>query len=262
MSNYPEIEFYDISCTTTTQPWSPFTARTYLALRLLEIPFTRHMVPMAQIGSKLSAVGLPKPESGRYTLPAITITTAEGKGQKEWMTESKEIAEFLHRLYLEQGGELSKSLFPNEASREAVKNVGAAFRASLYSEGDRWKNIVPRLCAVLEPESQAFFNETRIGDWGKLPQEILDTDAKENEQRDGGPVKVYIKVLEPIAELYQDKGGMWQCGERPVYADLTVLAALQWFKIADPDVFHKALKEVGGGLEKAWLAGQELFAKK
>ena len=261
MSSYPSIEFYDISCTTTKEPWSPFTARTYLALRLLGIPFKRHLVTMVQIAPLLSAAGVPQPANGeRYTLPAITLSSSSG--EKEWITENVKISEVLQKLYLEHGGELSKSLYPGDACTEAIEKVRQAFKDSLYNECHRWKNIHPRIYTILEPESRDFFIKTRIGDFGKPPQEILDTDAKENEERDGGIVKVYVKTLEPLANLYKKKderGGVWLCGERANYADLMVLGLIQWMKCTNPEVFEEALKEVGGALEKAWIAGQELF---
>ena len=52
---------------------------------------------------------------------------------------------------------------------------------------------------------------------------------------------------------------MWLAGDRPVYADLIVLAALQWYKCSNGNAFAEALNQVGGPLQKAWTAGQQLF---
>lgn len=255
---YPKIDFYDISCTRTAEPWSPFTARTYLALRLLEIPFERHMVPMARIVSTLNNLGVVRKGEGRHTLPAITISSTE------WVTDSTDIAESLQKLYLKHGGELSHSLFPNAASREYVEKVRQAFKDGLYKE-ERWRSIVPAVWYILEPESQEFFTETRTKDWGKAPLEILATDAKQNEEKAGGVVKVYAGAMQPFVQLYESKSvkeGVWLGGERPIYADLMMLALLQWFKCANTDAFQKGLELNGGTLEKAWNAGQALSKEK
>lgn len=261
MSGYPKIEFYDIGCTTTKEPWSPFTARTYLSLRILGIPFEHRYVPMARIGPTLSAVGLPKPEHGRYTLPAITLTPSRSGGEKEWVTESETIAALLQQLYLDNCGDLSRSLYPNEESKKLASGLKEQFTASLYTGDHRWKSIVPRVYHILDAESQEFFHETRVGDWGKSPKEILETDAKQNAERDGGEDKVYAKAMEPFGKLYEnkEKEGLWLGGENPIYADVKVLAVLQWFKCANGDAFESGLKQVGGTLEKAWRAGQTYF---
>ncbi|SJX62491.1 uncharacterized protein SRS1_13339 [Sporisorium reilianum f. sp. reilianum] len=251
---YPQIEFYDISCTVTSEPWSPFTARTYLALRLLEIPFQRHMLPMARINATLTEAGVVRTRKGRHTLPAITLNTSE------WVTDSADIAETLQKLYLDQGGELSHSLFPDAASKELAGKADEAFSTALDA-GQRWRSIVPSVYYILEPESQAFFLESRTVSWKKSPLDILDTDAKSNAERDGGVDHVYAKAMQPFVELYasKDKQGTWLGGERPIYADLISLALLQWFKCANTEAFHKGLEINGGALQKAWLAGQALF---
>lgn len=254
-SAYPKIDFYDISCTVTSQPWSPFTSRTYLALRLLEIPFERHLLSMARIHPTLTEAGVVATGSlGRHVLPAITLNA------KDWVTDSDNIAETLQKLYLEHGGALAHSLFPDEAARDLVKKADRAFSACL-GEGERWRSIVPAVYYILEPESQEFFVETRTESWKKSPLEILDTDAKSNAQRDGGVDQVYAKAMLPFVELYasKEKQGTWLGGDRPVYADLMALGLLQWFKCANKDAFEKGLEINGGALQKAWIAGQALF---
>ncbi|SPO27451.1 uncharacterized protein UTRI_10568 [Ustilago trichophora] len=262
MSSYPRIEFYDISCTVTSEPWSPFTARTFLALRLLDIPFEQQKLPMAKIDATLLAAGVERPaEADRHLLPAITVSPSSTGADKEWILGSDEIAAFLRKLFLQHGGELSKSLFPDASSEELVKKVRGCFGSSLYAE-DRWKNIIPIVYKILDPESQEFFHRTRTEQWGKSPKEIIDTDAKKNEERDGGNDKLYALVMQPFGELYDNKDnkqGVWLGGERAIYADLMVIALLQWFKCANRDAFEGGLKQVGGGLEKAWNAGQALF---
>ncbi|CDR98809.1 uncharacterized protein SPSC_06231 [Sporisorium scitamineum] len=251
---YPKIDFYDISCQVTSQPWSPYTARTYLALRLLEIPFERHMLPMARIHDTLAAAGVIRVLSGRHLLPAITLNG------KEWVTDSSDIADTLQKLYLEHGGQLSHSLFPDAASKDLAEKAKQALSTSL-SAGERWRSIVPAVYYILDPESQEFFIRTRTESWKKSPLEILDTDAKVNAERDGGIDQVYAKAMQPFVELYanKEKQGTWLGGERPIYADIMSLALLQWFKCANTDAFHKGLEINGGALQKAWIAGQELF---
>ena len=264
MSSYPKITFYDISCTITKEPWSPFTTRTYLALRLLEIPFEHQRVQMGRIASLLSAAGVARPPSGRYTLPAITLSPSRtGDDKEEWITESDDIAQVLQQLYLDHGGELSKSLFPDQEKNNRLNDqIKDCVTSAMYSSHERWKSIVAPIYKILEPESQEHFIKTRTEQWGKSPQEIIDTDAKHNEQRDGGIDMLFAKVLEPYSKLYEekdDKQGLWLGGQRPIYPDLKVLAALQWFKCSNGDAFHKALQHVGGPLEKAWNAGQPLL---
>ena len=258
MTDYPQITFYDISCTVTSEPWSPYTARTYLALRLLGIPFERHMLPMARIHPTLSAAGVTRALAGRHTLPALTVSSGN---DKQWVTESDDIAAYLQKLYLENGGSLATSLFPDASAKELVEKVRDFFKSGLY-QGDRWKSIVPPVYKILEPESQQFFLETRTESWGKSPKDILATDAVANEERDGGVDKLYAKVLQPFSELYaaKEKGeGVWLGGERAVYPDLMTLELLQWMKCANGDAFERGLKLVGGTLEQAWIAGQTLF---
>lgn len=257
-TTYPSITLYDISCETTSESWSPFTARTYLALRLLGIPFERKMVPMARIVSTLDGLGVKRTREGRHTLPAITITSPSGE---QWVTDSTDIAEALQKLYLEHGGDLSTSLFPDPASRDVIDDYRPCVKRGMYSE-ERWRSIVPAVINILEPESQEFFDRTRTEDWGKSPYEILKTDAKQNEEREGGVEKLYANCMLPFAELYehkQEKEGLWLGGERPVYADLMVLALLQWYKCANTEAFEKGLQINGGTLQKAWIAGQDLF---
>lgn len=265
MPGYPQIVFYDIHCETTKQPWSPFTTRTYLALRILGIPFQHEYIPMCKIGPTLSAAELPKPKDSRYTLPAITMSPPRsGSGEKEWVTESETIAALLQQLYLENGGDLSRSLFPDEASNQLASGLKEQFTASLYTKYHRWKSITPMVYHILDPESQGFFHETRISDWGKSPKEIIETDAKENAERDGGVDKVYAKAMEPFEELYENKKkkkGLWLGGDNPIYADIKVLGMMQWFKCANGEAFEGGLKAVGGALEKAWIAGQVYFTQ-
>ncbi|TKY86148.1 hypothetical protein EX895_004973 [Sporisorium graminicola] len=253
-SAYPKIDFYDISCTTTSESWSPYTARIWLALRLLEIPSERHLMPMCRINDTLADAGVFRPLAGRHTLPAITLD------QKEWVTDSAAIASTLQKLYLEHGGQLSHSLFPDAASKDLAEKANQAMSTSLAA-GDRWKSVVPSVYYILEPESQEFFIETRTSSWKKSPLDILATEAKQNAERDGGIEQVYAKAMLPFVELYatKDKSGTWLGGERPIYADLITLAALQWYKCANTDAFHKALEINGGALQKAWTAGQELL---
>ena len=215
------------------------------------------MVAMARIVPTLDAAGVHRKREGRHTLPAITISSSE------WVTDSDDIAESLQKLYLEHGGQLSHSLFPNAASREYIEKVRQCFKTGLYTQ-ERWRSIIPAVYYILEPESQEFFTATRTEDWGKAPLDILATDAKQNEERDGGVDEVYARVMEPFLQLYENKEvkqGFWLGGERPVYADLMVLALFQWFKCANTDAFHQGLKLNGGALEKAWNAGQALFEK-
>ncbi|SPO27107.1 uncharacterized protein UTRI_10568_B [Ustilago trichophora] len=262
MSSYPQIEFYDIACTVTSEPWSPYTARTFLSLRLLDIPFERQKLPMAKIDATLLAAGVEHPAGAdRHLLPAITVSPSSTGGAKEWILGSDEIAAYLQKLYLEHGGELSKSLFPDAASKELVEKVRGCFKSSLYAE-DRWQNIIPFIYMILDPESQEYFHRTRTEQWGKSPKEVIATDAKKNEERDGGNDKLYALAMQPFGELYDNKDrkeGVWLGGERAIYADLMVIALLQWYKYAKGDAFESGLKQVGGGLEKAWNAGQALL---
>ncbi|GAC93073.1 hypothetical protein PHSY_000634 [Pseudozyma hubeiensis SY62] len=257
-SDYPQIDFYDISCLTTEESWSPFTARTYVALRLLDIPFQRHLVPMARINSTLTSLGAPPPKSERHTLPAITITSS---GKKEWITDSSDIAEKLQDLYLSSNHPLSTSLFPDPHSRSCVELVRECFKSSLYTADHRWKSVNPAIYKILEPESSEYYITDRTVQWGKHPQEILDTDAAANEARDGGVNQVYAKIIQPFAQLYDDKEkeGVWLGGERPIYADVMTLALLQWLKCANQDAFEQGLSINGGVLQKAWMEGQPLL---
>ncbi|KAF6767599.1 Glutathione S-transferase, N-terminal [Kalmanozyma brasiliensis GHG001] len=258
-TDYPSVTFYDISCTSTSEPWSPYTARTYLALRVLGIPFERKLVPMARIVSTLDGLGVKRTGEGRHTLPAIAITSSTG--EKQWFTDSTGIAEALQKLYLDHGGDLTTSLFPDAASRDVIKEYLPCVKRGMYSE-ERWKSIIPAVIHILEPESQEFFDRTRTEDWGKSPYEILKTDAKENEEREGGVAKLYANCMLPYAELYENKEkkqGVWLGGEQPVYADLMILALLQWYKCANTEAFEEGLKINGGTLQQAWHAGQRFF---
>ncbi len=177
---YPTIEMYDISCTTTRAPWSPFTARTYLALRVLDMPFHRTMVPMVGIRSLLSSAGVSPNSDGDLLLPAITLTS---DGSTRWLTESDDIAAHLQELFVAAGNPVSKSLFPDEDAREAGKAARKALRESLYSADHAWKSLIPAVLDILEPESQQWFVDTRTKSWGKHPREILTQDAPLNEER-------------------------------------------------------------------------------
>ncbi len=193
------------------------------------------------------------------------ITLTSSNGEKEWVTESEDIAQRLQSLYLSSGGDLAHSLFPDARCNEQLEDVRAAFKESLYSDGHRWKNIVPPIYRILEPASQEYFIRTRTEDWGKSPADMLSTDGKENEERDGGADKVYAKALQPYADVYEkykgakEEEGVWLGGEKANYADVKILAAMQWYKCANGDAFEQGLKEVGGALGRVWEAAQTLF---
>lgn len=252
---YPTIEMYDISCTTTRAPWSPFTARTYLALRVLDMPFHRTMVPMVGIRSLLSSAGVSPNSDGDLLLPAITLTS---DGTTRWLNESDDIAAHLQELFVAAGNPVSKSLFPDEDAREAGKAARKALRESLYSAEHAWKSLIPAVLDILEPESQQWFVDTRTKSWGKHPRDILTQDAPLNEERAGGTVQLLANALRPFSKLYDDKK-LWIGGEDPVYADLIVVAALQWYSCARPQELKQAIEITGGGLEKAWIAAQPLL---
>lgn len=118
MTTLPEIEFYDISCTITKEPWAPYTARTYLA--------------MSEIHPTLTAAGV-TPKGKRHLLPAITLSPSSSQ-EKEWVTDSDAIASRLQSLYVSNGGSVSTSLFPNAAAEELAKRADAALETSLDTE--------------------------------------------------------------------------------------------------------------------------------
>lgn len=264
-----KLEFYDISYAGSKLPWSPFTARTYLALNVLGLPYERHLVAMVDVKKTLSGFGIAPPKDGsKYTLPVLAVSE-QGQQERRYITDSADIAEYLQKLFVETGGDEGKSLYPplsealqkaqgvqtaHELARKAHK---ALVRAT--NEDDRWMSITAPVHHILEPASQQYFLETRAVDFG-ADMDTIDARAREKQDKVGGVDKLFEHAVQPFADLYAETTTKFLTGDRAIYADIVALAALQWFKCSNERSTMHALKAVNNGrLEQLWTDSQPLW---
>lgn len=269
----PKLEFYDISYTGSKLPWSPFTARTYFALNVLDVSYERHLVAMMDIKPTLAGFGIPPPTDGsKYSLPVLAVTerASAQQGERRYITDSADIAEYLQTLFVDTlHGDESKSLYPplSEEVRRAqgVQNARELARKAhkalvrATNDDERWLSITAPIHHILEPASEQYFLETRAHDWG-ADMDTIKQRARQQQDKVGGINKLFEHAVQPFADLYAHTDTSFLAGDQAIYADIIVLAALQWFRCSNESATFHALKAVDNGrLHRLWTDSQHLF---
>lgn len=239
-----KIIFHDLTSQKWPISWSPFTVRTTLSLKLLDLPYEHHEISYPDIAATLSSLGVqPEPEDvGKdieYTLPAITIGS-------ETIMGSGAIADKLASLE----PEYEKQLFPQgEKSRDAVKRFEKEVLPQVAKRmGGMRKHIVPFVPLFLDERGTEYFLRTREKELGNL--EAARTGALEEEQEQGWKGLVSESAA-PLLDFYKsldagDKNGVFAFGEsKPQYVDICIVGILQWW------ICSRGAKEVMEGLEEA-----------
>lgn len=241
----PKIVFYDLDhkLSPKSRSWSPFTARTALALQHRKLPYTRQPTSYPDIAPFLSSKGVTKPEKGGYTLPAISLHYEDGT--EKYIMDSRSIAPVLEELI--PASAAHPSLFPDgEKSKELAE---AADKASGQGAEEVFGMVVPYIPLILDDGSVPYFLETREKSF-KMTMEKL--------REIHGPATLpprARKALAPIAKLYVDHAvenasGPFLGGKaEPQYADFINAAMIEWWRCGRGDeVFDEAMEEVDGGV--------------
>lgn len=239
-----KLIFHDLTSQKWPVSWSPFTVRTTLCLKLLDIPYEHHEISYPDIAATLSSLGVqPAPEDvGKdieYTLPAITLGS-------ETIMGSGAIADKLASLR----PEYEKKLFPQgHKSRDAVKQFEKEVLPQVAKQmGGMRKHIIPFVPLFLDDRGAEYFLRTRQKELGNLQAA---RNVALEEEKELGWKELVKESAAPLLDLYASldgdgEKGVFAFGEsEPQYVDICVMGILQWW------ICSRGAKEVMMGLEEA-----------
>jgi len=246
MSAKPII-LYELASATNI-PWSPNTWRARFVLNYKRIPYKTEFVSFADIESKMKSIGA-KPTGTRsdtgaplYTIPVILVPAEDG-GAPTIVEDSFAIAEYLDKKYP------SPPLWPN-GSHTVQSIVQDWVRRVIFPQ--MMNIMLPAVANILDERGAAYFRETRAKWFGKPVEEF----APEGEKRDAA-WKAMKDAWGQLAEILDKTGNQgWLMGDKPVMADLSILALIIWIYRVLPANQLEEFKTWHGGrwaklLEKA-----------
>ncbi|KAJ3070589.1 hypothetical protein HDU98_006372 [Podochytrium sp. JEL0797] len=209
------VEFFDILSTRENVSWSPYTARTRMALNYKRIPHKTTYLSLPDIPTNHQSHNIPANASGRaFTCPAINHPAANIAIQ-----DSLPIAKYLESTFT---GPDHPPLFPPGAMALSIllENVFAT-----RLDPHLVPLLAPQIPAILDPKAQKHFIRTRTEIFGPLDQMCKDPEAE---------WALLEKEIKVFSDMLVASGGPFLMGEEPCYADFILVGMFVWIRAANP----------------------------
>lgn len=197
------ITLYELAGRDTARPFSPHCWKTVMSLAHKGLHFERSAVPFT---------GVPEVEN-RFgkTVPVLR------DGDKV-ISDSFDIA-----LYLEETYPDRPTLFGGQGGITLSRFMEAWSASQIHTTiGGR---LLLDIHAMLEPQDQAYFRESREARFGKPLEEVVEAGAER--------VREFGAKLEPLRLMLKRQPFIG--GEAPLFADYIVFGAFQWARVCSAE---------------------------
>ena len=196
----------------------PNCRKTRLIFNLKKIPYKTTWLEYPEIAPKLESLGLaPNTEGASYTSPAIVLP--DGRP----FMDSRIIAAELENLHPSPSLHLNSPVLP-QVEALMLKTVSLPLRGVIMPK-------IPK--NLLNPPSAEYFERTRAKRFG-CPLSELEKKTSEDEAWKNAEPAIY-----ELAELLKKQSGPFFLGETVSYADLILVATLQFLKRIERRLFDK-----------------------
>ncbi|WP_136658735.1 glutathione S-transferase family protein [Nitratireductor sp. XY-223] len=197
------ITLYELTGRDAARPFSPHCWKTVMSLAHKGLEFERSPVPFT---------GVPEVEN-RFgkTVPVL-------RDGDRVISDSFDIA-----LYLEEAYPDRPTLFAGEGGIALSRFVEAWTMTQIHTTiGGR---LLLDIHAMLEPQDQAYFRQSREARFGKSLEEVVEAGAER--------VREFAAKLEPLRLMLGRQPFIG--GEGPLFADYIVFGAFQWARVCSAE---------------------------
>ncbi|MEX3008241.1 glutathione S-transferase family protein [Hoeflea sp. TYP-13] len=197
------ITLYELTGSDPARPFSPHCWKTVLSLAHKGLDFERSPVPFT---------GVPEVEN---RLGKIVPVLRDGD---HVVSDSFDIALYLEKAYPDR-----PTLFGGEGGVSLARFIEAWAATQIHMTiGGR---LLLDIHAMLEPEDQAYFRQSREARFGKPLEEVVEASAER--------VKSFAAKLDPLRLMLKRQPFIG--GENPLFADYIVFGAFQWARVCSAE---------------------------